>query len=172
VKAPPLQERVRQRIRTLVDTHGVSHEILGKYLGLSRSMVTRLLNDESNGIGFPHLEKLCEFFQVTPCELMNSAHSLIQEVKPEEAQLLTHFRELTYTQKHGLLAVLEGRLAQPAKSRKARWGRAELTEEQQLVVDLFAQSEPEQRSAVLKVLRGTAKSAAAGRRAGTTESDP
>lgn len=120
VKAlPPLQERVRHKLRSLVQSKNVSHDVLGKYLGLSRSAVTRLLNDEGNGIAFQHLERLCEFFQVTPCELMSSPQSLIQEIKPDEAQLLNHFRQLTYTQRQGLLSVLEHR---PAPTKRAERG--------------------------------------------------
>lgn len=170
VKQLSLQERVRQRLRDLVNKSDVPHEVLGKYLGLSRSGVTRLLNDEDHGIGFAHLEKLCEFFQVTPCELMNNPHSVVQEIKPLEAQLLKRFRERTELWRHSLLSVIEEPTnSRPAKSRRARAGRAELTERQQLVVDLFVQSDEQSQDGVLKVLRGSAKRRVAVDSDGATE---
>lgn len=78
----------------------MSHEILGKYLGLSRSGVSRLLNDEGSGFAIQHIEKLCEFFQVTPAEILAEPGSLVQPIKPLESQLLGHFREMTELQRH------------------------------------------------------------------------
>lgn len=160
VSRTPLQERVRRRFKALVDAKGVPHKTIGAYLGLTRSAVTRLLNDDDSSIALQHIERLCEFFQITPSEVMVEPGALIQPIAPDEAQLLTHFRQLTYTQRQGLLAVLEGRLAQPTKPRRARFGSVALTEEQQMLVDLYVQSEPQAREGVLKILKGTARHAA------------
>ena len=152
----PLQERVRHRLNVLMHDRQVPHETLAKYLGLSRSQVTRLLNDEGSGIALPHIEKVCEFFQLTPCELINEPSSLIQEVKPLEAQLLTHFRAMSELQRISLLSVLDRPLP-PKTTRRARLGRPELTDEQQLLIDLYARSNEQARSGILKILRGSAK---------------
>lgn len=152
-----LQERVRQRFKTLVETKGVSHEILGKHLGLSRSGVTRLLGDEDTGFALHHIERLCEFFQVTPAEVVAEVGAVIVPIKPLEAQLLAHFRQMTELQRHSLLSVLDRSGSVPEQRRRARMGRAELTEEQQLLVDLYARSPEQARGGILKTLRGTAR---------------
>lgn len=157
MRAEPLQERVRQRFKDLAQQHGVPHETLANYIGVSRSQMTRLLNDEGSGFALPHVEKLCEFFQITPCEVMNLPSSLIQEVKPLEAQLLHHFREMTELQRQSLLTVLDRQMDQPRQHRRHRLGRAPLTDEQQLLIDLFARSNEQARSGILKLLRGSAK---------------
>jgi transcriptional regulator with XRE-family HTH domain len=160
-----LQERIRQRLRTLVTTKNVSLKVLGERLHLSPSGVGRILNDEGYNILLQHIEGFCNFFQMTPSELIVEPNALIQPVQPDERHLLHLFRQLTYTQKQGLLSVLEGRTLQAPPRKRARLGRSELTEEQQLVVDLYARSEPQAREGVLKVLRGTARKAATDARA-------
>lgn len=127
-------------------------------MGLSRSAVTRMVNNDA-AISLYYLEKFCEFFQLTPAEFMVEPGSLIQPIAPLEAQLLTHFRAMTELQRHSLLSVLDSSPQQATRSRRARLGRAELTEEQQLLVDLYARSNEQARSGILKTLRGTAKDA-------------
>lgn len=157
VKVIPLQERVRQRFQALVDKKAVRHDTLGKYLGLSRSAVTRLLNDEGSGFALAHVERLCEFFQVTPSEIMAETGARMVPIGPLEGQLLDTFRNMTELQRHSLLAILDRTAQQPSTKRRARLGRAELTEEQQLLVDLYARSPEQARSGILKTLKGTAK---------------
>lgn len=164
----PLQELVRRRLRALVEKADVPLRVLGDRLHLSASGVGRILNDEGYTILLPHVEAMCDFFQISPAELMTEPGALIQPVGPEELQLLTHFRQLTYTQRHGLLAVLEGRAPQPVpahRRKRARLGHSELTAEQQALVDLYVRSEPQAREGVMQILRGTARSAVDGRRA-------
>jgi DNA-binding Xre family transcriptional regulator len=152
-----LQERVRQRFKTLVDQRGVYHETLADYLGLSRSAVTRLLNDEGSGIALQHIEKVCEFFQITPAELMAEPGSLIMPVSPIESALLTHFRQMTELERRSLLTILE-RPIYAAPDRKARLGRAMLSPKEQELVDLFARVKREGvRNGVLQTLRGAVK---------------
>lgn len=155
VRRDSLQERIRGRIRVLVERGGVPHERLGDFLGVSRSHVTRLLN-EHGAIMLDHVEKFCEFFQVSPSELVTDEGSLFQEIKPLEAQLLALFREMTELQRHSLLSVLDRSAQQASVRRRARLGRSELTEEQQLVVDLYSRSNEQARGGILKTLRGTA----------------
>jgi len=160
---PPLQERVRDRFRRLVEAGGVSHEVLGKFLGLSRSGVSRLLNDEGSGFALHHIERLCEFFQVSPAEVCADPEAVIQPIKPLEAQLLNHFRRMTELERHGLLTVLDRPGTATEKRRAPRMGHPELTTEQQLVIDLYARSGPQEREGVLKILKGTARKPASER---------
>lgn len=157
VKALPLQERVRQRFRALVTDGGVPHDTIGKHLGLTRSAVTRLLNDEGAGFSLQHIERLCVFFQLTAAEIVSEPGARIVALNPLEGQLLDVFRRMTELQRHSLLAVLDHGPQVPSTRRRARTGRSELTEEQQLLVDLFARSNEQARSGILKTLRGTAK---------------
>lgn len=152
----PLQERVRQRFKILVDENGVSHEVLGDYLGLTRSGVSRLLNDEGAGFALHHIEKLCEFFQITASEAVAEPHALIQAVKPLEASLLAVFRTMTELERRSLMTVLERPIAsQERRSKKARLGRATLTVKEQELVDLFARVKKDGvREGVLRTLKG------------------
>jgi transcriptional regulator with XRE-family HTH domain len=149
-----LQDRVRERIRALVDQKGVNHETLGNYLGLSRSAVTRLLNDDG-GIALAHIERLCEFFQITPAELMVEPGAQIQPVSPLESTILVHVRQMTELERRSLLTLLDRHLT-ITTPRRAGLGRMMLTTREQELVDLFARSDDGAREGVLKVLRGSA----------------
>ena len=151
----PLQERVRARLRTLVETADVSHEILAQRLGLSRSNVSRMLTQEDRAILLPHLEGFCEFFQVTAAELVAEPGAQIIPVSPIEAALLALIRQMTELERRSLLTILE---RPPAiHQRKARLGRAMLTTREQELVDLFARVKKDAiREGVLKTLRGAA----------------
>jgi transcriptional regulator with XRE-family HTH domain len=149
-----LLDRVRQRIRTLVDQKDVNHETLGKYLGLSRSAVTRLLND-GGGIALDHVERLCEFFQITPAELMAEPGAVIQPVSPLEATILAHLRQMTELERRSLLTLLD-RPPAITTPRRAGLGRVMLTTREQELIDLFSRSDDGAREGVLKVLRGSA----------------
>lgn len=154
----PLQERVRQRFHDLVDAKGVSHVVLGKYLGLSRSAVTRLLNDRGSGFALQHIEKLCEFFQISAAEAVADADSLIMPVQPIEAALLSLFRQMTELERRSLLTILERPIyTQSPQAKKSRLGRAMLTVKEQELVDLFARVKRDGvREGVLRTLRGAA----------------
>lgn len=165
----PLQERLRGKLRHLVERSNVQLRILGERLGLSPSGVGRILNEEGYNILIPHIEGFCEFFQISPAELFVEQDAMIQPIKPLELQLLKHFRQMTELQRHSLLAVLD-RPEEPKTRRRARPGHVELTSIQQLVVDLFVKSEADDKEAVLKLLRGTAKRAAEARRAALRDS--
>lgn len=153
VDGAKFQEMVRARLRERTPNLSA----LANFLKTSPSTIQKKFREFGTGLSVDFLHDCSPFYQMSVSEMTALSNSAWQEVKPDEAQLLTHFRQLTYTQRQGLLAVLEGRIAQPAKSRRAKWGRAELTEEQQLLVDLYAQSEPQAREGVLKILRGTAR---------------
>lgn len=152
----PLPERVLARIQQLVSEHGFSHEALAPHLGMGASGVSKLLSGK-NAIGLDHIEGFCAALQITPAELVLDPGSLIQPLTPSESALLRYFRNLTEVQRMGLLAILDYSAQQPRTTRRARLGRAALTEEQQLVIDLYARSPEQARSGILETLRGTAK---------------
>jgi len=160
MKVNEFQEMVRARLRE--QTRNIS--ALARFLGhKDNSVLYKRFRRGGPSLTLDFLDQTRSFYQMSVARMCMTPGALWQEVKPDEAHLLTHFRQLTYTQQQGLLAVLEGRLAQPAKARRAKWGRSELTDEQQELVDLYVQSEPQAREGVLKVLRGTAKRAGAER---------
>lgn len=153
----PLQELVRRRLKTLVDQKNVNHETIANYLGLSRSAVTRMLNDEGGGIALTHIERLCEFFQILPYELLSEPGAQIVPVTPIEAALLAHFRQMTELERRSLLTILE-RPIYAAPDKKARLGRAILSPKEQELVDLFARVKKDGvREGVLRTLKGAAE---------------
>lgn len=157
IKRVSLPDRALARVRQLVDEHGFSHEALAPHLGVGSSAVSKLLNGV-NALGLEHIEGFCVAFQMTPSELFLEPGSLIQPLTPTEAQLLYHFRRMTDVQRMGLMAILDYRTTAPARTRRrARLGRLELTDEQQLLVDLYADSEPQAKKGVMNILRGTAR---------------
>lgn len=144
----------------------VSAEMLGERLGLSRSGVSRILNEEGYSILIPHIETMCEFFQITPSELVADPGSLVQVVKPIESELLAHFRSMSEVQRLGLLSLLERKAEKPAATR-TRYRPTQISAEQKQLWALFARSNAQAREGVLKILRGAA--AAQGTTLGMTE---
>lgn len=145
------QEMVRARLRNKTP----NFSMLATFLKSDPSTIQKKLKEGGTALCLDWLDSASPFYQMSVSEMTAMSGSLIQEIKPMEAQLLGIFREMTELEKRSLLDVLDRR--PPAPRRKARWGHAELTEEQQLVIDLYARSEPQAREGVLKVLRGTAK---------------
>ena len=154
----PLQERVRQRLKQLVTAKGVSHAVLAKFLGVSRSHVTRMLN-EDGAILLTHVEKSCEFFQITPAEFMIEPETLIQPIQPIEAALLALFRQMTELERRSLLTILERPVyTQAPHAKKSRLGRAMLTVKEQELVDLYARVKRDGvREGILKTLRAVVR---------------
>lgn len=148
-----VRARLREQTRGKIDA-------LAKFLKMrDRSVLYKRFTHGGPALCLDWLDEVHTFLQMSVSEMCAIPGALWQEIKPDEAQLLAHFRQLTYTQRTGLLAVLEGRLAQPPKARHARWGHRELTAEQQLLVDLYVESEPQAREGVMQILRGTARKA-------------
>ena len=153
-----LQERVRKKFRDLVEQAEVSHETLGQYLGLSRSGVSRLLNDDENGFALHHIERLCEYFQVTTAEVFADPGSMIHAITPIESALLTYYRDMTELERRSWLTILDRPRTIAAKS--PRLGRAMLTLKEQELVDLFARVKKDGvREGVLRTLKGAAEDA-------------
>jgi len=143
-----LQERVRRAFKDRVDSARVSHEVLGNFLGLSRSGVTRLLNDVDAGFGLHHIERLCEFFQVSPAEVCADPAAAIIPVSPLEASLLDRFRKMTEMQRMSLMAVLDWRGEIPGKR-----GRPSHSHEDAMVLALYRAVAPDVQAAVLGLMR-------------------
>lgn len=146
------QEMVRARLRARTPNYST----LAAFLKTDPSTIQKRLKEGGTALTLEWLDEASAFYQMTVSEMVTLANSVWQEVKPLEAHLLAHFRNMTELQRHSLLSVLD-RPQSPEARRKPRGGHPELTEEQQLVVDLYARSEPQAREGVLKVLRGTAK---------------
>jgi len=147
---------VRRKFRALTEQAGVSHEQLGERLGLSRSAVSRLLNENDAGVALNHIERLCEFFQISAQEAFADPGAIIQVVTPIEAAFLVHLRQMSELERRSLLTILE-RPIYAAPGKKARMGRAMLTAKEQELVDLFARVKRDGvREGVLRTLRGAA----------------
>lgn len=151
--ANKFQELVRERLRGRTPNLAV----FAKFLKLDPSIVQRRLREGGTALCLDFLDDATSFYQMTVSEMCALPGSLWQEVKPLEAQLLGHFRQMTELQRHSLLSVLDRSASVPEQRRRARLGQAELTEEQQLLVDLYARSPEQARGGILKTLRGTAR---------------
>lgn len=121
-------------MKQLVQDKGVSHARLGAYLGVSRSHVTRMLN-EDGAILLTHLEKFCEFFQVTAAEVMTEPGSLIQPLAPLEAAILDVVRKMDRLRQHSLLDVLEWQRSSSIPSKRRTKDR--LSAEDAMVLSLY-----------------------------------
>lgn len=147
------QEMVRARLRDRTP----NLTTLAKFLDVDPSTIQKRFVEGGTALCLDFLDEASRFYQMSVSEMTALPESLFQEVKPLELQLLTLFREMTEHQRIGLLSVLDRSRQQPRVTRRARTGRAELTQEQQLVVDLYTRSNEDARGGILKTLRGTAK---------------
>jgi hypothetical protein len=144
---------VRERLREKTP----NFSILARFLKADPSTIHKRLRSGGPDLSLDWLDDVTSFYQMSVSEMCALPGSLWQEVKPLEAQLLGHFRQMTELQRHSLLSVLDRSSSVPEQRRRARLGRAELTEEQQLLVDLYARSPEQARGGILKTLRGTAR---------------
>lgn len=147
------QEMVRTRLRAKTPNFST----LATYIKSDPSTIQKRLKEGGTALCLDWLDSVTAFYQMSVSEMCALSTSVWQEVKPLESQLLTHFRQMTELQRHSLLSVLDRSTSQPGTRRRARLGRAELTEEQQLLVDLYARSNEQARGGVLKTLRATAR---------------
>lgn len=152
------QEMVRARLRERTPNFST----LARFLKLNPSTVHKKLAEGGPDLSLDWLDEIKPFYQMSVSEMCALPGSLWQEVKPLEAQLLAHFRQMSELQRHSLLTLLD-RPDQPLTRRQAKAGRVPLTDEQQLVADLYARSNEQARAGILKTLRGTAKHADAER---------
>lgn len=159
------QEMVRARLRDKTPNYST----LARFLKADPSTVQKRLREGGPDLSLDWLDEVRVFYQMSVAEMVTQPGSLWQEVKPLEAQLLAHFRQMTELQRVSLLSVLDRSASVPQTRRRTRQGHAELTEEQQLVVDLYARSNEQARRGILSTLRGTAKHGDSERSHRTTE---
>jgi len=159
------QELVRARLRERTPNYST----LAAFLKADPSTIQKKLKEGGTALCLDWLDAVRPFYQMSVAEMCVTSDAGWQEVKPLEAQLLSLFRDMTELERRGLLDILD-RQPRPS-SRRAKAGRAELTDEQQLVVDLYARSERQAREGVLKILRGTAKRDASQRHASDDTSE-
>ena len=147
------QEMVRARLREKTPNYST----LARFLDADPSTVQKRLREGGPDLSLDWLDEVRTFYQMTVAEMVTVPGSLWQEVKPLEAQLLSLFRQMTELQRVSLLSVLDRSASVPQTRRRQRAGHAELTNEQQLVVDLYVRSNEQARKGILATLRGTAK---------------
>lgn len=147
--------RFQEVVRTRLRNRTPNYSTLATFLKTDPSTVQKRLKEGGTALCLDWLDSVTPFYQMSVSEMTTLSGSSWQEVKPLEGQLLDIFRRMSELERRSLIDVLDRR--PPPPMRKARGGHAELTEEQQLVVELYAQSDAQAREGVLKVLRGTAK---------------
>lgn len=154
-----LQERVRAKLRALVEERDVPLRVLGERLHLSPSGVGRILNDEGYSIMWKHVETFCEFFQITPSELLAAPGAMIQVISPTEAALLRLFRQMAESERLSLLTILERPVVTTA--RRPKQGYPRLNEREQELLDLFhrAGKNAKARDGVIQTLKAIVKHA-------------
>lgn len=146
------QELVRSRLRERTP----NYTVLAQFLKTDPSTIQKKFKEDGTALCLDWLDEVATFYQMSVSEMCAQPNSSWQEIKPLEAQLLAIFREMTELEKRALLDVLD-RQPRQRVTRRPRQGHAPLSEEQQLLVDLYARSEPQAREGVLKILRGTAR---------------
>lgn len=151
------QEMVRTRLRERTP----NFTVLAQFLKTDPSTIQKKFREGGTALCLDWLESVTAFYQMSVSEMCAHPNSSWQEIKPLEAQLLAVFREMTELEKRSLLDVID-RQPRQRVSRRQRPGHAPLTEEQQLLVDLFVRSEPSAREGVLKILRGSARTQTTG----------
>lgn len=161
-----LEALVLRRIRALYEKVGTSGdkwtaEKLMPFLGMTDPSGVRKLLNGDNRISLAHLQGFCEAFGVLPSDIVAPEGATAVYLKESEPVLLKLFREMDAHERHSLLVVLQRQNAyvpmHKSQRRRARPGHAELTAEQQQLVEYFQLSDPSAREGVLKILRGTAK---------------
>lgn len=159
-----LEALVLRRVRMLYDTPSKdgekwTAEKLMPFFGMKDPSGVRKLLNGDNKISVAHIQAFCEAFGLTPCELMSPPDARFAYLKEAEPALLRMYREMDEHERMSLLTVLRSRRPVIIPSRKAKLGRATLTERQQLVADLFSKSDAQSQEGVLKILRGAARKA-------------
>lgn len=160
LKSAPLPvNKFQELVRTRLRERTPNFTVLARFLKTDPSTIQKRLREDGTALCLDWLDSVTAFYQMSVAEMCALPGAAWQEVKPLEAQLLAIFRDMTELEKRSLIDVLD-RQAHARPSRRPRAGHAELTEEQQLLVDLYARSEMSSREGVLKILRGAARKAA------------
>lgn len=160
LESPATVNKFQEHVRTRLRDRTPNFSTLADFLKSDPSTIQKKLKAGGTALCLDWLDDVTTFYQMSVAEMTTLPGSLWQEVKPLEAQLLALFRDMSELEKSGLLTVLDrSARALPARRRRSKQGHAPLTDEQQLLVDLFQRSHPQAREGVLKILRGTAKGA-------------
>lgn len=61
---------IKNNLRELMKEKGVTITELHNVLNISRPTLTKIANDETDGIRYDTINKLCKFFKITPNELL------------------------------------------------------------------------------------------------------
>lgn len=147
------QEMVRARLREKTP----SLKALADFLGIDSSIIQRRFKEGGTSLCLDFLDDASPFYQMSVSEMTAMQHSLWQEVKPLEAAMLSHFRQMTELERRSLLTILE-RPIYAAPNKKSRIGRAMLTVKEQELVDLFGRVKRDGvREGVLRTLKGAAQ---------------
>ena len=147
------QEMVRARLRDR--TPNIT--VLARFLKMDPSVLHKRFKDGGTSLCLDWLDSVRSFYQMSVSEMVAEPGAEIQPVTPIEAALLAHFRQMTELERRSLLTILE-RPIYAAPDKKARLGRAMLSQKEQELVDLFARVKKDGvREGVLKTLRGAAE---------------
>lgn len=90
-----LQELVRTRLRDRTPNLSV----LARFLKTDPSTIQKRFKPHGSALCLDFLQAVAGFYQMSVAEMCALSDAAWQEVKPDEAELLTHFRGLTYTLK-------------------------------------------------------------------------
>ena len=61
---------IKNNLRELMQKKGVTITELHNILNISRPTLTKMANDETDGIRYDTINKLCKFFKISPNELL------------------------------------------------------------------------------------------------------
>ena len=123
-------ERVRQRVRDLLDQEGRDPEGqrrtragLARWIPKSAASVTQKINvpDGKRKFGLDELDRIAKYFDVSPGELVAYEDSAFHELRPAERRWLTHYQNLPRAQRDAFLGLLDYFMAaSPAETRLHR----------------------------------------------------
>jgi hypothetical protein len=148
------QELVRTRLR--IKTPNFS--TLAAFLKTDPSTVQKRLKEGGSALRLDWLDSVTAFYQMSVSEMTTLPDSAWQEVKPLEAQMLAHFREMSELERRSLLTILSRPVYGTPEKTPRGLGRAVLTAKEQELVDLFARVKKDGvRDGVLRTLRGAAE---------------
>lgn len=101
-------ETLVRKIEEIAKTKGIKGTQLGRILGLKKSPLT----DWRNGHSKPTLEqiiKICDFFAITPNELLGINNDNSYFLSEEERQIIDYFRICSKKERNILLAICESK---------------------------------------------------------------
>lgn len=113
-----LHERVRLRLRDLIEAEGYTQREVGEHLQIDRTTVSRTLTEGGLAVTFDFLEGVSYLLQRMPQELIADPGSPVIVASPLEVQLVARLREMTELERQALLTVIDWRMPLPRGRRK------------------------------------------------------